>query len=48
MNLFEVLELRGQPTMHTDDLLIDDGADGQHVEAVAEDLPQLEVVPPLA
>ena len=34
--------------MHAEDLLVDDGGDGQGVEAVREDLPQLHVVSPLA
>lgn len=34
--------------MHGEDLLVDDGRDGQAVEAVGEGLPQLDVVPPLA
>lgn len=34
VDLFEVLELWGQAAVHTDDLLVDDGADGHHVEAV--------------
>ena len=32
----------------TEDLFIDDGGDGQTVEAVGERLPQLDVVPTLA
>lgn len=46
VNLFEVFELGGEPTVHTDDLFVDDGADWHHVEAVREDLPEFEVVPP--
>lgn len=34
--------------MHSEDLLIDDGSNGQAVKAVGESLPQLDVVPPLA
>lgn len=34
--------------MHSEDLLIDDGGDGQAVKAVGEGLPQLDVVSPLA
>ena len=35
-------------TVHAEDLLVDDGGNGQAVEAVGERLPQLDVVPPLA
>lgn len=34
--------------MHGEDLLVDDGGDGQAVEAVGEGLPQLDVVSSLA
>lgn len=34
--------------MHREDLLVDDGSDGQAVEAVGECLPQLDVVSSLA
>ena len=34
--------------MHGEDLLIDDGSDGQAVEAVGERLPQLDIVSALA
>ena len=34
--------------MHAQDLLIDDGGNGQAVEAVSEGLPQLDVVSALA
>jgi len=34
--------------MTAEDLLVDDGGDGQTVEAVGERLPQLDVVPTLA
>jgi len=34
--------------VHSEDLLINDGGDGQAVEAVGERLPQLDVVPPFA
>ena len=34
--------------MHAEDLLVDDGCDGQTVETVSECLPQLNVVTPLA
>jgi hypothetical protein len=34
--------------MHCEDLLIDDGGNGQAVEAIREGLPELDVVPSLA
>lgn len=34
--------------MHAKDFLVDDGSDGQAIEAVCEGLPDLDVVPPLA
>lgn len=34
--------------MHGEDLLVDDGGDGQAVEAVRKSLPQLDVIAPLA
>ena len=34
--------------MHGEDLLVNDGRDGQAVEAICEGLPQLDVVPSLA
>lgn len=34
--------------MHGKDLLVDDGCDGQAVEAIGEGLPQLDVVSPFA
>jgi len=34
--------------VHAEDLLIDDGSNGEAVEAVREGLPELDVVPPLA
>lgn len=34
--------------MHGEDLLVDDGGNGQAIEAVGKRLPELDVVPPLA
>jgi len=34
--------------VHADDLLVDDGDDGQRVEALCEDLPEFDGVPALA
>ena len=47
-DLLHGVEVRAQTTVHGEDLLIDDGGDGQTVEAVGERLPQLDVVSPLA
>ena len=45
---FEARELRGKAAEHADDLLVDDPADRQAVEDVAELLPDLDVVAALA
>lgn len=34
--------------MHGEDFLVDDGGDGQAIEAVGKGLPQLDIVPSLA
>ena len=46
--LLHRLQVRGETTVHREDLLIDDGSDRQAVEAVGERLPELDVVPPFA
>jgi hypothetical protein len=46
--VFERLELRGQPPVAAEYLVVDDRRDGQRVETVRERLPQLDAVPPLA
>ena len=33
--------------MHGEDLLVNDGRNGEAVEAIGESLPQLDVIPPL-
>ena len=43
-NLLHRVEVRAQTTVHGEDLFIDDGSDGQAVEAVRKCLPQLDVV----
>lgn len=47
-DLLHGVEIGAQTTVHGEDLLIDDGGNGQAVEAVCECLPQLDVVSPLA
>lgn len=44
VDLFEVFELRREPSVHADDFFIDDRTDGHDVEAVRENLPEFEVV----
>lgn len=46
--LLHRLQVRTQSSMHRENLLVDDGSDGQAVETIGERLPQLDVVPPLA
>jgi len=47
-NLFHRVEVRRKPSVHTEDLLINNSANGKAVEAVSEGLPQLNVVAALA
>jgi hypothetical protein len=47
-DLLHGVEVGAQATMHGEDLFIDDGGDGQAVEAVGKCLPQLDVVASLA
>ena len=42
--LFKVVELRTDPAVHAEYLLVDDGANGHHIEYIREGLPQLDVV----
>jgi hypothetical protein len=44
MDLFEIVELRRQTAMHTNDFLIDDSANRHHIEAVRECFPQFKIV----
>ena len=43
-----VLELRGEPAVHAEDLLVDERRHREAVEAVRESLPEPDVVPALA
>jgi hypothetical protein len=47
-DLLHGVEIRAQPTVHGEYLLVNDSCDGQAVEAICEGLPQFDVVPPLA
>jgi len=47
-NLLHRVQIRAQAAMHGEDLLIDDGSNGQAVEAVRKCFPQLNVVAALA
>lgn len=47
-DLLHRVQIRAQATVHGEDLLIDDGGNGQAVKAVGEGLPQLDVVATLA
>lgn len=47
-NLVQVVDLRGQPSVHAQDLFVDASTDWQAVEDVAELLPKLDVIPSLA
>ena len=47
-NLLHRVEIGAQAAVHGEDLLINDGGDGQAVEAVGESLPKLDVVASLA
>lgn len=47
-DLLHGVEIRAETTMHGKDLLVNDGGNGQAVEAVGKRLPQLDVVASLA
>ena len=47
-DLLHRVEIRAQTTVHGENLLVNDGSNGQAVEAVGEGLPQLDVVSSLA
>jgi len=38
----------GQPSVHAENLLVDDGCDGQAIKTVSERLPKLDVISSLA
>ena len=44
----QIIEIGRQSAVHADDLLIDDRADGHHVEDICKIFPDLEVVPAFA
>lgn len=44
VNLVETLEMWRQPSVHTDDLFVDDGTDRHDVEAIRKGFPEFEVV----
>jgi len=44
----EVVEVRGEAAVHAEDLVVDDGGDGQAVEAVGEELPEADAEAALA
>ena len=47
-DLLHRVQVRAETTMHGEDFLVDDGGNGETVEAVSEGLPQLDVVASLA
>jgi hypothetical protein len=47
-DLLHGVEIRAQPTVHSEYLLVNDSCDGQAVEAICEGFPQFDIVPPLA
>ena len=47
-DLFHGVQVGRETSVHGEDLLIDNGRDGEAVEAVGECFPQLDVIPPLA
>ena len=47
-DLLHGVEIGAQATVHGEDLLVDDGSNGQAVEAIRKRLPKLDVVPALA
>jgi hypothetical protein len=47
-DLFHAAQLRAEPSVHAEDLVVHERRDGQAVERVREHFPQLDVVAPLA
>jgi len=47
-DLLHGVQIWAETSVHCEDLLVNDGCDGQAVEAVSKGLPQLNVVSPLA
>jgi hypothetical protein len=48
LNRVDFVELRGEPAVHAENLVVDDGGDGEAIEAVREHFPQLDGVAALA
>jgi len=46
--LLHRLQIRTQPSVHRENLLVNDSGDWQTVETIGKRFPQLDVVPPLA
>ena len=47
-DLLHGVQIGAEAAVHSEDLLVDNGGNGEAVEAVGKGLPQLDVVPPLA
>jgi len=47
-DLVDGLEFGGESSVHAEDAVVDEGCDGEAVEAVDEEFPQFDVVPALA
>jgi hypothetical protein len=43
-DLLHALQIRTEPTVHCEDLFIDDGSNRQTVKAIGESLPKLDVI----
>jgi hypothetical protein len=48
LDLVETAQLWGEPSMHAEDLFVNNGCNGQAIEAVSESFPQFDVVSSLA
>ena len=46
-NLLHRVQIRTQTTVHSENLLINDGRNRQAIEAIGEGFPELDIVPPL-
>jgi hypothetical protein len=44
LDLFHVLQLWAEASVHAEDLLVDDGSHGKAVKGISEDLPKLDVI----
>lgn len=47
-NLVHILQIRGETAVHGENLFVDDGSNGETVEAIRKSFPELDVVSPLA